>query len=130
MVTSANIKNGTIQAIDLSAKAKRMLKGNVGRIGPLGPPGPIGQTGAQGPAGFNSVLTASGSTLISPNQGGTAVASCYGNYKAVGGGFYASSPNVSVYVSQPVSGGWQARGFNYGTTFSELLFAYVLCASS
>jgi len=29
IVTSKNIKNGTIQTVDISAKAKRALKGNV-----------------------------------------------------------------------------------------------------
>jgi hypothetical protein len=31
VVTSKNIKNGTIQTVDISAKAKRALKGNRGR---------------------------------------------------------------------------------------------------
>jgi hypothetical protein len=30
VVTSKNIKNGTIQTVDISAKAKRALKGNRG----------------------------------------------------------------------------------------------------
>ena len=48
VVTSKNIKNGTIQTVDISAKAKRALKGN---RGPRGLAGPRGATGAQGPAG-------------------------------------------------------------------------------
>ena len=39
LVTSKNIQNGTIQTVDISAKAKRSLKGNRG---------PRGLTGAQG----------------------------------------------------------------------------------
>jgi hypothetical protein len=48
VVTSKNIKNGTIQTVDISAKAKRALKGN---RGPRGLAGPRGATGAQGPTG-------------------------------------------------------------------------------
>ena len=52
VVTSKNIKNGTIQTIDLSAKAKRALKGNLGPRGPAGvPPSrppPSGPPGAPG----------------------------------------------------------------------------------
>jgi Collagen triple helix repeat (20 copies) len=54
VVTSANIKNGTIQTVDLSAKAKRALRGNRGPAGPAGPTGaagPAGPAGAVGPQG-------------------------------------------------------------------------------
>ena len=45
VVTSKNIKNGTIQTVDISAKAKRALKGN------RGPRGLAGPAGVRGPAG-------------------------------------------------------------------------------
>jgi collagen triple helix repeat protein len=45
VVTSKNIKNGTIQTVDISAKAKRALRGN---RGPRGLPGTQGARGAQG----------------------------------------------------------------------------------
>jgi Collagen triple helix repeat (20 copies) len=54
VVTSKNIKNGTIQTVDISAKAKRALRGQHGLRGLPGAPGPQGvqgPTGAQGPAG-------------------------------------------------------------------------------
>ena len=63
VVTSKNIKNGTIQTVDISAKAKRALKGNrgpggfpvatgpVGATGPQGQKGDPGAPGAQGPRG-------------------------------------------------------------------------------
>jgi hypothetical protein len=56
VVTSKNIKNGTIQTVDLNAKAKRALRGNRGPRGAAGRPGqqgPQGTAGAPGPsAGF------------------------------------------------------------------------------
>jgi hypothetical protein len=51
VVTSKHIKNGTIQTVDISAKAKRALKGNRGPRGLAGPQGPQGSTGVPGPAG-------------------------------------------------------------------------------
>ena len=51
MVTSKNIKNGTIQTVDISAKAKGALKGNRGPQGPSGLPGPHGLAGVAGPQG-------------------------------------------------------------------------------
>jgi hypothetical protein len=54
VVTSKNIKNGTIQTVDISAKAKQALKGNRGPRGPQGLPGLDGRpglTGLTGPAG-------------------------------------------------------------------------------
>lgn len=42
LVTSRNIKNGTIQTVDISAKAKRALKGNRGRRGFAGAAGAAG----------------------------------------------------------------------------------------
>jgi hypothetical protein len=54
VVTSKNIKNGTIQTVDLSAKAKLALKGNRGLRGPqglAGAPGTQGPKGDSGPKG-------------------------------------------------------------------------------
>jgi Collagen triple helix repeat (20 copies) len=48
VVTSKNIKDGTIQTVDISAKAKRALKGSRGRAGARGA---AGAQGAQGPPG-------------------------------------------------------------------------------
>jgi Collagen triple helix repeat (20 copies) len=51
VVTSKNIKNGTIQTVDISAKAKRALKGNRGPRGFAGAAGLPGATGHVGPKG-------------------------------------------------------------------------------
>jgi hypothetical protein len=52
VVTSKNIQNGTIQTVDVSAKAKRALKGNRGPRGFVGLQGPEGRQGPQGPQGI------------------------------------------------------------------------------
>lgn len=46
LVTSKNIKDGTIQTVDISAKAKVALKGNRGRRGFQAAPGIKGDPGA------------------------------------------------------------------------------------
>jgi Collagen triple helix repeat (20 copies) len=51
VVTSKNIKNGTIQTVDISAKAKRALKGNRGPQGLRGAQGAQGAQGVQGSQG-------------------------------------------------------------------------------
>ena len=48
LITSRQIKNGTIQAVDLNARTLRQL---AGRPGPTGPQGPEGAPGPQGPLG-------------------------------------------------------------------------------
>jgi hypothetical protein len=54
VVTSKNIKNGTIQLIDISSRAKAGLRG---QRGPRGFTGAQGAQGAQGPAGPGLVST-------------------------------------------------------------------------
>jgi hypothetical protein len=68
LITSADIKNGTIQAKDISKKAKRALKGNAGPQGPQGATGPQGPSGSQGPAGAAGTARAAG--LVNNVNGG------------------------------------------------------------
>jgi hypothetical protein len=121
LITSKDIKNGTIQPVDLSPAAKKAMRGKAG------PQGPAGPTGLQGPAGFATVADANSSTMVDPGFGGTTTATC-STGKAVGGGYDASSSTISVYSSKP-SGttGWEVRGYNSGA-FSEVLYAWVVCA--
>ena len=60
MITSKQIKDGTIQTRDLSAGARRALKGEAGRVGPRGPEGPAGAPGATGPTGERGPTGAAG----------------------------------------------------------------------
>src|SRR5215207_10309513 len=57
VVTSKNIKDGTIQTVDISAKAKLALKGQHGLRGLAGVQGP---QGAQGPHGATGATGATG----------------------------------------------------------------------
>lgn len=74
IVTSANIKNGTIQVIDISKKAQKKLKGNVGPQGPQGPAGANGSNGADGTArGYGLVNNTGAVAKLQKAKGITAV---------------------------------------------------------
>jgi hypothetical protein len=51
LITSKQIKDGTIQTKDISRKARKALKGNRGAQGPQGPQGPPGEKGDPGAPG-------------------------------------------------------------------------------
>src|SRR5690242_15115686 len=48
MIGSAQIKDGSIMPVDLSAAAKKVMTGPRGPAGPQGPAGPTGTPGLQG----------------------------------------------------------------------------------
>jgi hypothetical protein len=133
LIRSKDIKNGTIQPIDLSAAAKRGMKGAPGAQGPAGPRGLQGVQGVQGlqgergPAGFNYVSRHTHSTFLFSNSGGTITVTCTSG-QPVGGGFDGADKNVAVYDSHPTSNGWQVRAYNFNTSWSNSVTAYVLCA--
>ena len=132
LITSKDIKNGTIRPVDLSAAAKRTMRGKQGIRGLRGIQGPIGPRGLQGnpgPPGFSGVLPNDNVGAISPNSSGTVSADCISGYKAVGGGFEATDPNLTVYASKPSASGfgWDLSARNAGSS-SLALWAYVLCA--
>src|SRR5436190_12874089 len=59
-VGSAQVRNGSLQKVDLSKKAVAALKGKAGRRGLQGPPGAAGPAGAQGAGGPAGALGAQG----------------------------------------------------------------------
>jgi hypothetical protein len=92
IVTSKNIKNGTIQLVDISGKAKRALKGQ------RGPAGPEGLTGPAGPAGMftaqNVTLVTGPEATMQPGQTALSVADC-GNGIPIGGGWIFGDQGLS-----------------------------------
>jgi hypothetical protein len=130
VVTSANIKNGTIQPVDLSAKTKRFMRGSKG----AGPSGPQGERGPQGPPGFvNHFQVVSPVVEVSDGAEGTATATCSSGMKVTGGGFFASHPSLAAFISQPayISGQevWRVKAFNFGD-IPHNLYAYAVCAQT
>ena len=71
LITSSEIKNGTIKKQDLSAKLKKSLKGK------RGPQGPPGEQGPPGPSGLSGGTIPSGTT-VTGGWGGRYIAALAG----------------------------------------------------
>jgi Excalibur calcium-binding domain len=138
IVTSKNIKNGTIQTVDISAKAKRALKGNrglrgfqgaPGAPGPQGLPGQIGPVGPRGPAGpgLSNLHYVWEQATAAPNDDAAAVAECPPGEIAISGGGSVEAGIIYAIVPVPPNA-WMVGAFNdtAGTVEFE---ASVLCAS-
>jgi hypothetical protein len=130
VVTSKNIKNGTIQTVDISTKAKRALRGQRGPRGfrglpgSQGPAGPQGPAGAQGPPGVQSITPVSNSTTVAPGSFGTVAATCPGGQAPISGGFLFAGITTA---SNRVSPGWLVNGVNDLMT-PEQLTAWAYCS--
>jgi hypothetical protein len=115
VITSKNIKNGTIQTVDISAKAKRALKGNrgprgfQGATGAPGATGPAGPQGPQGPPGVESILQVPNSVSVAPAEHGQVTAVCPAGQRAVSGGFSFGGITTGSYRDGT---GWTATGYN------------------
>jgi len=118
IVTSKNIKNGTIQAVDISPAAKRALKGNRGARGAAGPrglqgatgpAGPTGAAGAQGPAGIQTLHGATQTLSVPSGATGDVTAVCPVGQTAVSGGAVFGGLLV---MSAATTTGWRVVGFN------------------
>lgn len=115
LITSRQIKDGTIQVKDLSKKARAQLKGRAGPAGPAGtrglagPAGPAGAPGSQGPPGPVDLKYVAGAVVNHAN--GTqevAVALCPGTHPSVVGGGVAATGVIGeqqqVNSSLPIDG--------------------------
>jgi hypothetical protein len=136
VVTSANIKNGTIQPVDLSVKTKRVLKGNRGPRGFAGPPG------IQGPPGMPGVSPSytnaySAHTTVPPGSITFANAICPAGTSVVGGGY--ATENVSTATLTPTNsypvgmpdgrGAWYVVMHNNGAQ-AEQFWVIAYCISA
>jgi hypothetical protein len=122
VVTSKNIKNGTIQLVDISPTAKKALRGQRG---------PRGMQGAQGIQTITEVQ--SPGTVIAPGQRGDALAACPDGQQPIAGGFEASAAGLPgsvapVTLSRRHPRGWYVTAQNSSSTGTGLLFAYVYCS--
>jgi hypothetical protein len=124
VVTSANIKNGTIKMVDISAGAKRALKGNRGLRGAQGPQG---NPGPQGPQGIQRLIRVEASDSVAPEQIKTVVANCPTGMLAVSGG-YSYSADGSVFVNNSVATGWWVSIDTSGGAFGGSFTAIVHCS--
>jgi hypothetical protein len=128
LITGAQIKNGSIGLVDLSANAKRALKG---QRGPAGPAGPAGIQGIQGvPGGFDpaKVSYVTGPTSsFDPGVVGSVKASCPAGTRVLGGGYFANITHVGG--SQTFDGqAWTVIILN-DTSISVNANAFAVCGA-
>ena len=130
VVTSKNIKNGTIQLVDLNKKAKRALRGQRGTrgtAGPQGQTGPVGQTGATGAQG------AAGATGPAGPQGAPGPAGppgppedAFTRVTGFGGDFEATNASVSMDAECAEFGPYANGGAAGGSVYYSGLNGYRL----
>jgi hypothetical protein len=122
VVTSKNIKNGTIQTVDLSAKARKALKGTAGRAGARGPAGP------QGPPGFGATRLVSATFPVPLNTAGSPqTVSCPAGTGVISGGVISEAQG-DTWVDAPSGNGWSGAANNVGGTSPGEVTVYALCA--
>jgi hypothetical protein len=121
VVTSANIKNGTIKLVDISSGAKRALRGQRG---------PRGLPGQDGPPGIQALVRVSESKQIPGGVTDSVIAHCPAGLNPVSGGFtFASGLGGKVTSSQMAitEHGWAAVAFVDPSSSSGELTAYAYC---
>jgi len=149
-VASPQVVNGSLQAKDLSKKARKALKGNRGLRGLPGAPGTPGAKGDKGDPGANgatSVVIRTATVSIATGTRNFAVATCNAGEKATGGGARftglsatnqhllvysypknAATPATGVPAAGDVPTAWQASAYN-NNGVTETLNVFVVCAS-
>ena len=136
-VTGEKVKNGSLELVDLSKKARKEIKRQAGKNAPAGPPGLQGlqgPAGPQGPAGdpaFTSYQTVVGPTVvITPADIALAASAvCPVGTTVIGGGFFLVTGHGWVALNRAFGPStWTAIAVNSASTDTELT-AYAYCAS-
>lgn len=148
VVTSKNIKDGTIQSVDISAKAKQALRGRRGPVGCAGAPGPAGvvgpaapqgtrgpsgPVGPQGPSGpgLSDLYYVEADGTAPPSSPGTATAHCNpGDIVISGGGSVDTGRIYATRASGPfLYDAWLFGAYNDSTTATATIEAVALCGT-
>jgi hypothetical protein len=143
VVTSANIKNGTIKLVDMSPRAQRALRGQRGTRGEPGPSGQPGLPGQQGPQGAQGIPGRSVSytnaysepAVVPPGSFRFVNAICPQGTIVVGGGYATERVSTAKLVptnSYPIGmgdgrGAWYVVMHNIGPEEEEF-WATAYCA--
>jgi hypothetical protein len=103
LITSKQIKDGTIQTKDISKKAVKSLSGKAGPAGATGATGAAGAAGPQGAKGDKGDTGAKGAdfTALTTLQSGQSLT---GNYAAwgVGGGYTSDTIQFRIPLAAPI----------------------------
>jgi hypothetical protein len=149
-LTGKHVKNGSLGVADLSAKARSSLRGQSGPQGVAGPQGPAGPAGPQGPVGPQGVAGTPGAPgadgvsgleqvsnsagLQNSNTEKTAVATCPGDKRLIGGGARvqgAGATTVALVTSYGTTDkSWLAHAREIAPDAADwTVIAYALCAN-
>ena len=132
LITGKQIKNGSIGLADISASAKRALKGQRGPQGIQGIAGPAGTAGPAGlPGGFDpaKVSYVTGPTVtFAPGEIHFAEATCPAGTTVIGGGYFASIARVAAENTFGDGRTWSVL-INNDTSISLDVNAYAVCAA-
>ena len=126
VITSANIKDGTIQLRDLSPAARATLKA---QRGPRGLPGAAGSQGVAGGFDLSKLSFIQGPQVKVPANGGLAspLVTCPAGSKAIGGGGGFESGGGGVVDDEvPTEFGWMVIVTNPYSVDSSAN-AYAIC---
>jgi hypothetical protein len=113
-ITSKDIKNGTIKAVDISRGAKKALKGRAGTQGARGPQGVAGPQGPAGPSLVGQMTTVSSADVpFGAEVVQQAIAFCPAGQRVVsGGGFSVSDEQLAANGPTPGRTGWFVIGID------------------
>jgi hypothetical protein len=147
-VGTLQVRNGSLQTIDMSKKARAALKGNRGLRGAQGPAGARGTTGAKGATGAQGPSPSAGSVgatllkgtyaAVTPGIAAPAntfvngTATCNAGDRVLGGGFsFQNDDSIVVVYSTPDPltnpNAWVARArSNSANTF----FVWAVCLAA
>jgi hypothetical protein len=128
VITSKNIKNGTIQLVDISPRAKAGLRGQRGPRGQAGLAGPTGPAGGFDPSKVSYRYELG---ITPPGGAVSASASCLPGEKVIGGGFdtLVDRTDMLVLESKPSGNSWTVRMVNEPPGAGWSFFAYAVCAA-
>jgi hypothetical protein len=127
LITGVQIKNGSIGLVDLSAAAKRALKG---QRGPAGPAGAQGVPGGFDPAKLSYVQNTTVS--IAPNTGTEQRTYCPADSRAISGGWVVITGSVGeVFVNRSYDNGasWTINVWNHSQYTNADITPFVVCAA-
>jgi hypothetical protein len=128
LITGAQIKNGTVGLVDISAGAKAALKG---ARGPAGTQGLPGAQGAPGPQGAPGLLTATKTYLAEGTIGAGAIeafsASCPAGSGLVSGGVFSSGG--PIFADHQSGNGWIIGVDNFDWSITTTWRIYLNCAA-
>lgn len=131
LITTEQIKNGTIRPIDLHPTTRTVLKGQRGVAGPAGVPGAMGAQGAQGlPGGFDPAKITYGVVFNGPvpaNNTAFLRAPCPAGSKMIAGGGHTNVGHIYTSIPDPASNSWLVSVQNFSNAQPGFMDVHVVC---